>query len=463
MRFIWNGNVIIHILVHSKLHSTWIHQPRTFKPLCTIQNEQVYSVILDHLGTPQELINSKGKVVWLAHYQTWGKVEFIDTAQKEVDCPIRFPGQWFDDESGLHYNRFRYYDPQTGQFISSDPIGLIGGLNTYWYAKNPVLWVDVLGLVAMCSNNPQDDLEMSEAKRQLCGVLAAGEKMGKAYFEAGKLGKQAVEGVVNLSLYVGFGIFGKESGNHAREVIKETAIEAKKSTTEFLVKVQEEPIYDVVDEYLVTPYLQVGEETALLFLDGEYAEGGGRMLAAVAVLPSKFVKGNKGSNNGSSTANTQPESKKLPKNNLESSFLGSSEGHEFAAKVTPGGTGTAFVGHGQYVYGSGNVIVPSGTSITLPRENIRILDETGRYIEAGDWDGLAKAASQNPRIAKDIEGMATWLPGSTVPNYRLRAPTNPPLQILQNSTSVNSSTFLVQLLKQNMGCVQWAACTQFTQ
>ncbi|RKZ77734.1 MAG: hypothetical protein DRR16_29110, partial [Candidatus Parabeggiatoa sp. nov. 3] len=177
VRFIWNGNVIIHILENDKLHSTWIHQPRTFKPLCTIQNDQVYSVILDHLGTPQELINSKGKVVWLAHYQTWGKVDSIDITQKEVDCPIRFPGQWFDEESGLHYNRFRYYDPQTGRFISSDPIGLIGGLNTYWYAKNPVLWVDVKGLCPThltleeylkwaASNSRLDDLE----RDYVCGI-----------------------------------------------------------------------------------------------------------------------------------------------------------------------------------------------------------------------------------------------------------------------------------------------------
>jgi len=57
--------------------------------------------------------------------------------------------------------------------------------------------------------------------------------------------------------------------------------------------------------------------------------------------------------------------------------------------------------------------------------------------------------------------MATWLSGSIMPNYMLRVPTNPLLHIFQNSTSVESSTFLVQLLKLNMGCVQWAACTQF--
>ncbi|WP_220416885.1 putative adhesin, partial [Enterovibrio norvegicus] len=146
---------------------------------------------------------------------------------------------------------------------------------------------------------------------------------------------------------------------------------------------------------------------------------------------------------------------------LERSFLGSSEGHQFARIVSPGGTGTALAGHGKYVFGSGDVVVPNGSAVTLPREGIRILDETGRYIEVGDWDGLARAAGQNPRIAKDIEGMTTWLPGAKVPNYTLSAPTNPPLNILQNSTTVESGTTLDRLLQPKMGCVHWAACTEF--
>ncbi|MFZ7136770.1 RHS repeat-associated core domain-containing protein [Avibacterium avium] len=60
--------------------------------------------------------------------------------------PFRFQGQYFDEESGLHYNRFRYYDPSSGRFVSQDPIGLLGGFNLYEYAPNPVMWIDVLGL-----------------------------------------------------------------------------------------------------------------------------------------------------------------------------------------------------------------------------------------------------------------------------------------------------------------------------
>ena len=140
--------------------------------------------------------------------------------------------------------------------------------------------------------------------------------------------------------------------------------------------------------------------------------------------------------------------------------LGTNSGHQYAQEVLPGGSGTAYAGHGEYTYGSGVAIVPKGTAITLPRPGIKILDETGRYIEAGDWEGLAKAAQRNPRIANDIEGMATHLPGAEVPNYTLSAPSR--LKILQESTTVESRTHLDSLLKADSGCVEWAACTAYS-
>ena len=66
----------------------------------------------------------------------WGKI---------TDQSIRFQGQWHDPETGLHYNRFRYYDPDVGRFIHQDPIGLLGGNNLYQYAPNPLDWIDPLG------------------------------------------------------------------------------------------------------------------------------------------------------------------------------------------------------------------------------------------------------------------------------------------------------------------------------
>ena len=98
---------------------------------------------LDHLGTPIEMVDRAGKTVWEATYKAWGEVEMVSGSLKQ---PFRFQGQYFDEESGLHYNRFRYYDPSSGRFVSQDPIGLLGGGNLYGYVDNPNQWVDVFGL-----------------------------------------------------------------------------------------------------------------------------------------------------------------------------------------------------------------------------------------------------------------------------------------------------------------------------
>ncbi|WP_422802329.1 RHS repeat-associated core domain-containing protein [Telluria beijingensis] len=103
----------------------------------------------DHLGTPQEVTDCNGKVAWSAQYKAWGEAKeaISETALKTGKRnPIRFQGQYFDEETELHYNRHRYYDPVSGRFICKDPIGLLGGFNTHAYAPNPVQWVDPLGL-----------------------------------------------------------------------------------------------------------------------------------------------------------------------------------------------------------------------------------------------------------------------------------------------------------------------------
>jgi len=109
----------------------------------------------DHLGTPQELTDHEGKVAWSAQYKAWGQAKqaISEAAYKAgIRNPIRFQGQYFDEETGLHYNRHRYYDPLSGRFVSKDPIGLLGGFNTHTYAPNPVQWIDPLGLASKKKN-----------------------------------------------------------------------------------------------------------------------------------------------------------------------------------------------------------------------------------------------------------------------------------------------------------------------
>jgi len=122
-----------------------------------VQNAQPFDALAwyqcDHLGTPQELTDQMGNIAWSAHYKAWGEVQEQRSAlaqQQGLTNPIRFQGQYHDHETGLHYNRHRYYDPSVGRFISKDPIGYTGGLNLYAYAPNPTGWVDSLGLSPTC-------------------------------------------------------------------------------------------------------------------------------------------------------------------------------------------------------------------------------------------------------------------------------------------------------------------------
>ncbi len=142
-RYLWTDHLLAQE-TRNQIRKTYLYEPGSFRPLAQIENGTVYHYHLDHLGTPRELTDDTGKIVWKARYKTYGALALKEI--EEVENNLRFQGQYFDEETGLHYNRFRYYNPATGQFINQDPIGLLGGLNNYQYAPNPVQWIDPLGL-----------------------------------------------------------------------------------------------------------------------------------------------------------------------------------------------------------------------------------------------------------------------------------------------------------------------------
>ncbi|MDP3478236.1 MAG: RHS repeat-associated core domain-containing protein [Desulfoprunum sp.] len=109
-------------------------------------NPGTYYFVNDHLGTPQQLVTATGTLVWQAAYLPFGQAQIkVQTVKNN----LRFAGQFFDSETGLHYNLNRYYDPETGRYISADPIGLDGGMNLYAYVSNdPVNWIDPWGLIS---------------------------------------------------------------------------------------------------------------------------------------------------------------------------------------------------------------------------------------------------------------------------------------------------------------------------
>lgn len=146
--FVWDGDVVLHEVRQKEgteqERVDWEFEQDGFAPIGKVERGVRYFCINDVSGAPQELVTKEGHVGWAARFSTWRML--LSTSLSEVDCPVRFQGQWHDPETGLHYNRNRYYDPENCRFISYDPIGLLGGLNTYQYALNPMGWIDPYGL-----------------------------------------------------------------------------------------------------------------------------------------------------------------------------------------------------------------------------------------------------------------------------------------------------------------------------
>ncbi|MCG5053689.1 MAG: RHS domain-containing protein [Myxococcales bacterium] len=123
---------------------TWLFEPESFTPMAKLVGDDKFSIVADHLGVPTSMVDELGRVVWQAQIGTWGDLK--DVQGVKGACPFRWPGQYEDEETGLYYNRFRYYAPEAGQYVSRDPIGLLGGLERHGYVKDPLSDIDPLGL-----------------------------------------------------------------------------------------------------------------------------------------------------------------------------------------------------------------------------------------------------------------------------------------------------------------------------
>nr|HDS0969832.1 RHS domain-containing protein [Pseudomonas putida] len=163
----------------------WQHKP-TPKPFDALAWYQC-----DHLGTPMELTGEDGEIAWRGTYKAWGLAEETrsDKAKwADIRNPLRFQGQYWDVETGLHYNRYRYYEPLVGRFIGKDPIGYAGGLNVYIYAPNPTEWGDPLGLAkSRPTGGPKQakrKVERGQAPKEITRIDAPEEDVPKSQWHA---------------------------------------------------------------------------------------------------------------------------------------------------------------------------------------------------------------------------------------------------------------------------------------
>ncbi|MFE7424929.1 putative T7SS-secreted protein [Streptomyces sp. NPDC057545] len=157
--FTWDGTTLCEQLTRTDslpnpIALTWDHQG--FQPLTqterilsadtsqTTVDERFFAIVTDLIGTPTELIDESGTLAWHTRSTLWGTTTWA--AASTAYTPLRFPGQYFDPETGLHYNYFRHYDPETARYLSADPLGLKPAPNPATYVKNPHIWFDPLGL-----------------------------------------------------------------------------------------------------------------------------------------------------------------------------------------------------------------------------------------------------------------------------------------------------------------------------
>lgn len=170
--FAWDGTVLAEQTTIAAdgtpgASRTWDYEPDSYKPAAQTDHRPLppdadqaaydaafYAIVTDLVGTPSELVTGDGRVVWARETDVWGRppeppntAATDGAAAPDVDCPLGFPGQYRDDETGWHYNYARYYDPATSRFASPDPLGLDAAPNQHAYVENPLASSDPTGLV----------------------------------------------------------------------------------------------------------------------------------------------------------------------------------------------------------------------------------------------------------------------------------------------------------------------------
>ena len=153
VRYLWDGDELAAEIDSELGQRVFVFDRGTLWPMLQQEQGETFAIVTDFRGAPRELVDSRGRLSWAGTYSAWGAIAdaWIDpTAMmlraRPVEPPFRVVGQYWDEESELAYNRFRYFDPETARFLSPDPLGFAGGNNLFAYDANPTVGVDPFGL-----------------------------------------------------------------------------------------------------------------------------------------------------------------------------------------------------------------------------------------------------------------------------------------------------------------------------
>ena len=150
--FVWDGTRLLQEYTYKGSYTYIYTDQDSYEPLAQVfdnaKDAKQYLAYFhnDQIGIPREMTDIHGNLLWYGEYTAWGRLKKDGRVYKNAHQPFRLQNQYFDEETGLHYNLMRYYEPEAGRFVNQDPIGLLGGENLYQFAPNVQEWIDPLGL-----------------------------------------------------------------------------------------------------------------------------------------------------------------------------------------------------------------------------------------------------------------------------------------------------------------------------
>lgn len=161
------------------------------------------------MGTPQTMTNTRGECVWEILQDTWGtalEIKVVNQDNPFEQNNLRFQGQYYDLETELHYNRYRYYEPHSARYVSKDPIGLSGGINTSAYVSDPTQWIDPRGLASTNSIGSYGSVKSASDTYEKYATSKSLKDVAERYAAGKSVGGSATAGV-------GVGIYANYKGN----------------------------------------------------------------------------------------------------------------------------------------------------------------------------------------------------------------------------------------------------------
>ena len=168
--FVWEGSRLLQEYTYKGSYTYIYTDQDSYEPLAQVfhnnQDEGQYLAYFhnDQVGIPREMTDIHGNLLWYGEYTAWGRLKKDERVYKNAHQPFRLQNQYFDEETGLHYNLMRYYEPEAGRFVNQDPIGLLGGANSYIYSQNVQRWIDPLGLAKRSANKKGSNRNRNDAR-----------------------------------------------------------------------------------------------------------------------------------------------------------------------------------------------------------------------------------------------------------------------------------------------------------